>query len=260
MSDSSSDEFEEEINFNLQNKRPSIKLSRPKIKFAMEFEQKDTKKRISSATFNLPKNFVPKLEPRETDICPSPIMLNEKSPPKIQDVQNTTISTSSFDSRKEFKKIKIKIKLKKSIKLINEKVYPISDCEGNKNCNSDSDSSKCGGSKKNTINLMPKNNINTIKKMRLKMSKIRKKSINDSVLDDINIGKHLKKKNLLNFKKKEKSFENIYRTNKFMSLYPLNSLKYRNKSHSTRINKIPTILGFLERTKSYLSLNSLENK
>ena len=258
MSDSSSDEFEEDIG--QLKKRPSIKQFPPKNTLIMILDQKINKKRSSSAQVNSSKNFAPRLKPVKAKLCPSPILLNEKSPPKYkQEVQNTTISTSSFDSRNEYKKIRIKVK--KSIKLINEKVYPVSDFEDNdkkgKNYNSNSDSSKNGDSDKNVIKIRSKNKNNNINKMRLKMTNIRKNSINDIVFDDSNIGKRLKEKSLYIFKNIQSNFINKYRTNKNMNLYPLNCFRYRNKSHITRTNYIPTIIGFLERNKSCLSLNTM---
>ena len=109
MSDSSSDEFEEDIG--QLKKRPSIKQFPPKNTLIMILDQKINKKRSSSAQVNSSKNFAPRLKPVKAKLCPSPILLNEKSPPKYkQEVQNTTISTSSFDSRNEYKKIRIKKK------------------------------------------------------------------------------------------------------------------------------------------------------
>ena len=262
MSDSSSHESEEEIEYITSVKRSSIKLVHPKTDLTI-LDLKTNKKRSSSASTNLTKNFVPKLKPIKAKICPSPIILNEKSPPKItQEIQNTTMSTSSFDSKHEFKKIRII--MKKSIKLINEKVYSFSDCEDmdKKQKNDlDSDSSKNGeDSDKNVIKLRSNNKktINAINKMRIRMSYIRKNSIKDkNVLDDSSLRKDLKEKTNIILKRIRNSFVNEIRTNKHRDLYSINSAKNRNRSHNTRTNYIPTILGFLERNKSSFSLNSM---
>jgi len=264
MSDSSSHESEEEIEFIKIAKRLSIKLVHPKTDLNMDVDLKTNKKRSSSASVYLPKNFVPKLKPIIAKICPSPIILNEKSPPKItQEIQNTTMSTSSFDSKHEFKKIRIKIK--KSIKLINEKVYSFSDCEDmdkkQKNDNLDSDSSKNGEeNEKNVIKLRSKNKnkINAINKMRIRMTHIRKNSLKDkNIFDDSSLRKNLKEKTNIILKHIQNSFANEIRYNKHRDLYSINSAKNRTRSHNTRTNYIPTILGFLERNKSSFSLNSM---
>ena len=115
MSESSSQESYEEYELDSITKRASINVFGFKNKIKMGMEPIESRKRCSSASINLPKNFVPKLKPIIAKICPSPIILNEKSPPKItQEIQNTTMSTSSFDSKHEFKKIRIKIKRKRT--------------------------------------------------------------------------------------------------------------------------------------------------
>ena len=77
----------------------------------------------------------------------------------------------------------------------------------------------------------------------------------DTKIHDNIVG--LKEKSLYIFKNIQSNFINKYRTNKNMNLYPLNCFRYRNKSHITRTNYIPTIIGFLERNKSCLSLNTM---
>ena len=265
MSESSYRESEDEFNFKNLTERSSIKLIRPKNKLLMELDPKNNKKRSSSASINFPKNFVPKLKPIKAKICPSPIILNEKPPQNIYtEVQNITTSTSSFDSKKEFKTIRIK--MRKSIKLINEKVYPISDCENieknKKNYFNDSDSSKSGeDSDKNNnninIKLINKNKIkNNINKMRLRMTNIRKNFKKNNVFDDSNLGKNFKEKTYQIFKNIQSNFIDNFEKNKSKNLYGLDSIRYRNKSHHYRKNYIPTILGFLVRNKSSFSLNS----
>ena len=256
MSDKSLSESEDEYDFNFSKKNFSINLFQLKNNIRKGFDQHRTRKRCSSAAINMPKNFAPKLRPKKSFICPSPIILNDKPPPKfISEIQFTSISTSSFDSKHEFKKFRIRVK--DSFKYINEIVYANSDCEENnkKKVKSDSDSefdsSKSGEINKNPI--ITKNQINI---MRLKMAMIRKKSFNDNIaaVDDSSLGKHMKKKCENIFRNIQKNFMTKFRNNKNMYVYPLNSVKYRNKSHSARY---PTILGFLEKTKSTVSLNSV---
>jgi len=260
MSESSSQESYEEYEIDSINKRASINVFCFHNKIKIGMEPIESRKRCSSASINLPKNFVPKLRPIKSKLCPSPIILNEKPPPKKSlEIQNTSISTTSFDSRNDFKKIRIKVK--KSFKLINEKVYAVSDNENNnkkgKNNNSESDSSQSEDIEKNNIKLRNKNNINNMKRMRIKMAKIRKTSLNENSIDDTNIGKVLKTKSINIFKNIQSNFVNKFRNNKHMSMYPLESIKYRNKSHNSRTGYIPTILGFLERNKSSFCLSSM---
>ena len=260
MSESSSQESYEEYEIDSITKRASINVFCFHNKIKMRMEPIESRKRCSSASINLPKNFVPKLRPIKSKLCPSPIILNEKPPPKKSlEIQNTSISTTSFDSRNDFKKIRIKVK--KSFKLINEKVYAVSDNENNnkkgKNNNSESDSSQSEDIEKNNIKLRNKNNINNMKRMRIKMAKIRKTSLNENSIDDTNIGKVLKTKSINIFKNIQSNFVNKFRNNKHMSMYPLESIKYRNKSHNSRTGYIPTILGFLERNKSSFCLSSM---
>lgn len=257
MSESSSDEEDEEYNYDIIKKHPSIKQFTSKNNLIMEIDKINQKKRCSSASVNYPKIFAPQIKPIKAILCPSPILLDEKPPKFIKEVQNTTISTSSFDSKNEFKRIKIKSKI--SIKLISEKVYPISDCEEDvkkgKIINSDSDSSKNGEKENTIINLKNKNKINYINKMRIKMKNIRKNSINDVIFDDSNIGRSCREKAL--HKNIKITLSNKLRSHKNKNLYPLNNLRYRNKSFSSKTSCIPTILGFLERNKSSSSLNSM---
>ena len=68
-------------------------------------EEKRLKYRKRSSSMSLlkvPKNFVPKLKPIQTILCPSPINLNQKAPiVPPPEIQNTTISTASFDSQND---------------------------------------------------------------------------------------------------------------------------------------------------------------
>ena len=92
--------------------------------------------------------------------------------------------------------------------------------------------------------------------MRLKMAMIRRKSFNDNIaaMDDSSLKKNMKKKCQNIIRNIQKNCINKFRNNKNMCVYPLYSVKYRNKSHNARY---PTILGFLEKTKSTFSLNSV---
>ena len=255
MSDNSLSEDEYDLNFSKKNF--SINPFQMENKIRKGFDQQRTRKRCSSAAINIPKNFAPKLRPKKSYINPSPIILNDKPPPKfIREIQYASISTSSFDSKNEFKTFKIKVKDSiKSIKYINEKVHANSDCEENNNINekSDSDSNSSQSGEKNKIHIKKEKHINA---MRLKMAMIRRKSFNDNIVavDDSSLKKNMKKKCDNIFRNIQKKFINKNRNNKNLCVYPLDSVKYRNKSHNARY---PTILGFLEKTKSTVSLNSV---
>ena len=255
---SESSESDDEIFTNIKMDRFSINNFRPKNNCLMVLDQNKNKKRSSSASANLPKNFVPRLKPKKASCNPSPIILNEKPQQKqITEEHNRTISTSSFDSKNEIKFIKIKGR--KSFKNIEEKFHANSDNEEEtKNegkIGSDSDSSKNGEDIKINVKLRSKPRFNNIEKMRARMTKIKFKSINENkkIVDDSNIKENLIEKKLNNIK-------NIYvvinklRNNKKKNLYALTSARNRNKSFNLKINYIPTILGFLERNKSATSL------
>ena len=117
----------------------SLSFFRKKNNLSIEKDQRGFRKRSSSMLLN--KLLVPQLKPIKTIICPSPINLNQKCPskPPLLENQNTTISTSSFDSQNDFNLNPIRYiysrrKIpKKSFKILNieEEVYPISDCENN---------------------------------------------------------------------------------------------------------------------------------
>ena len=269
MFDTSSESSEDEFNMNFLRKSHSKIFTHPKFRFSMGLWSKDSRRRSSSALVNLPKNFVPKLHPKKTKLCPSPIKLNEKPPPKKfkEELNITTISTSSIDSKNDFKIAKLRKKVKNSFKLINEKVYAISDYEEidkkekEKISDSDTNSSKKVENSKN-IKLRNTHKINNMKETRAEMMRIRKESNNDNAnaIDDSNLRKQWKEKSYNIFKKIQLNFVTKFRTNKNMNLYPLDSIKLRNKSHSSTSRCIPTILGFLERNKSSLSLKSMGKK
>ena len=87
----------------INNLHGSVRFSRRNNNLTIEETDQTSIKRCSSMSLNYPKNFVPKLKPIPTIICPSPINLDEKSPPRAPpEIQNTTISTSSFDSQNDF--------------------------------------------------------------------------------------------------------------------------------------------------------------
>jgi hypothetical protein len=257
MSDNSSRDSDDEYDLDFFRKNVSINPFQLKNDIRKGFDQQKMRKRCSSAAIKIPKNFAPKLRPKKSFMCPSPIILDQKPPPKlIQEIQNTSMSTLSFESKNEFKKIRIKVK--DSFKYINEKVYANSDNEDdNKKEKSDSetDSSKNEEINNNQIKLRSAKKRYDIKSMRGRMTVIRKNSLIDNVAkDDTSLVKYSKKNYIDIFRKIQKNFINKFRTNKNMRVYPLNSAKYRNKSHTARY---PTILGFLERNKSTVSLNSV---
>ena len=259
MSESSYEESDEENDINIVKNRLSINNIRSKNNLIMHLDPHNNKKRSSSASINLPINFVPKLKPIKAKYNPSPIILNEKPPPKkINEEQNRTISTCSFDSKNEIKLIR-KLKEKKSFKLIDEKIQVYSDFEeenkNKKNVDMDSDSSKNDEDIKNNIKLRSKPKLINIERMRLKMTKIRKNFVNENILDDSNIRKSFIDKTFKKIKNINIIMKKI-RNNKKRDLYSLNIIKSRNKSFNAKNNYIPTILGFLERNKSDICLKS----
>lgn len=90
-------------------------------------------------SLNLPKDFVPKLKPIQTVICPSPINLNQKSPPAVPEkIVNMGIPCSKFYPPKDVNLKPIKCiylrrrNKKRSSKIIEEETHEteaISDCE-----------------------------------------------------------------------------------------------------------------------------------
>ena len=253
---------EEQMERSLHN---SVNIFRKKSNHLSIEENKNSnyiKKRSSSMLLSSPTNFVPKLKPIKAIISPSPIKLNQKYPPMhAPEIQNSTISTASFDSQNEsnLKTIKYidsrRYRPKKSFKIVNikEEIYAISDCEN-------SDFSKSDKESDNNLNIYNKNNkfgyfLNNIKIMRKKMIKIRKSfKNNDSLLDDSNIDNHSAGKRFNHFKNNnQENFINTIREKKI--LYPLKKIKYRTKSFSIQQRYVQTILGFLE-NNNRTSLNS----
>ena len=250
------------------NLRSSAIILTSKKKLSIVENHKYYRKRSSSMTLKCPLNFVPKLKPIQTTICPSPINLNGNSPPKQSEIQNTSISTSSFDSQNDFnlKTIKNiyfkKIKPKKSFKILNivEETYPASDCEDSpKNIliNTYSDATKSDEEENNkfTGNKSRRN----VKMMREKMTKIKNYFIiNENTRDDSDFDDRFKRKRLYQYNKNGRAsfIINNNRKNKNMSLNSLNPNKNRTKSFNVKQRYVPTILGFLEKKSSYSSLNS----
>ena len=252
------------------NLRSSVNVFHVSNKLYCEEEKRNSfRKRSSSMSlFSIPQNFVPKLKPIKTIICPSPINLNQKSTlPAPPEIQNTTISTSSFDSQNDLNLKPIKFicsknkNQKKFSKIINieEEAYAMSDYEDNakntQNQESESDTSKSDEEKDNNkINFNKINFNNNINLMREKMKKIKNNFIsNENLFDDSNIGE----KRLSIYKDLyQPNFINKDRKNKNMILNPLKKIKYRTKSFNIRQRYVPTILGFLEKSKSTHSLNS----
>lgn len=230
----------------------------------LTFEEDDNCniKRCSSMSLNLPKNFVPKLKPIKTIICPSPINLNQ---PSIPEKINTKVSGISNERQEDLNLKPIKLKFifsrkrnkKKSNKILNieeetHETEAISDCEDKSKkvtiIFTDSDTSNSNeedNSKNNKFDFLK--NINF---MREKMIYIRKNSLyNDNIYDDSSIGNTLK--NIY-----QQKFITKLRRNKNMFLKPLKSIKYRTKSFNYKQTHVSTILGFLEKNNSSNSVNS----
>ena len=237
----------------------------------LTFEEDDNCniKRCSSMSLNLPKNFVPKLKPIKTIICPSPINLNQ---PSIPEKINTKVSGISNERQEDLNLKPIKLKFifsrkrnkKKSNKILNieeetHETEAISDCEDKSKkvpiIYTDSDSSisiEEEGNKHNKFDILK--NINF---MREKMNLIRKHSIcNDNTYDDSSIGNNSKNRLYPNRSIHQHNFINKLRKNKNMILNPSKMIKYRTKSFNIKQRYISTILGFLEKSNSTISLNS----
>ena len=240
--------------------RSSVNFSHNSRLLSFEQDKREYRKRSSSMSLNFPKDFVPKLKPKQAVICPSPINLNQKSPPlKPEKIESIGPPCSKFYTQKDVNIKPIKCiylrrrNKKRSSKIIEEETHEteaISDCEDKpKKLNyifSDSDDSINGDD--NDLN---KRQIKNIKILREKMMLIRKNSIyNENIFDDSNIGN--------NFRLYQSS--NIYpnkRINK-NTIDKIRSIKYRTKSFSIKQRYVPTILGFLEKNNSANSLNSSE--
>ena len=252
----------------------SVNFFRKKNTISLEKDNKGFKKRSSSML--LKKNFAPKLRPLKTNICPSPINLNQKSPQYISnESQNLTISTSSFDSQNDWSSKPIKIlyskrkPTKKSFKIINieEEALAVSDYEDNSKKDTknayESDSSSDDEFDKDKDNIKTKfckkkNNIPNLNIMRKKMIETKKHfSFNSNLLDDFDINKRNKYKVLNQYKNIEKkTFINKERKNKYLVPNSLGKIKYRTKSFNVKTNFVTSILGFLEKNNSTNSFKS----
>ena len=255
----------------------SVNYFRKKNTLSLEKDKKGLKKRSSSML--LKNNFVPKLKPIKANICPSPINLNQKSPPQVpNEAQNLTISTASFDSQNDLNSKPIKIlyskrkKPKKSFKIINieEEALAKSDYEDNSKKESkneyESESSsddEIDNDKDNNNNIKTKftkikNNIKNINIMRKKMIEFKRNfPFNSSFLDDSDINKRNKEKVLNKYKNiGQKNFLDKERKSRNLIPNHLGMIKYRTKSFHVNANFVTSILGFLEKNNSTNSLKS----
>ena len=238
--------------------RSSVNFSHASRLLSYEEEKKEYRKRSSSMSLNLPKDFVPKLKPIQTVICPSPINLNQKSPPAIPEkIVNMGNACSKFYPPKDVNLKPIKCiylrrrNKKRSSKIIEEETHEteaISDCEDKpKKLNlifSDSDDSINGDNDD-----LSKRKIKNIKILREKMMLIRKKYIyNDNIFDDSNIGKNYRIYQSSNICLNKRINKN--------NLDKIRAIKYRTKSFNIKQRYVRTILGFLEKNNSANSLNS----
>lgn len=258
----------------------SVNFFRKKNTISLEKDKKGFKKRSSSML--LKNNFVPKLKPIKANICPSPINLNQKSPPQVpNEVQNLTISTASFDSQNDLNSKPIKILYskrkkpkKKSFKIINieEEALAISDYEDNSKKESknqyesesssedeienDKDKDKDNNIKTKFTKI--KNKIQNINTMRKRMIEQKRHFLfNSSLLDDSDINKRNKEKVLNHYKNiGEKNFLDKERKSRNLIPNHLGMIKYRTKSFHVNANFVTSILGFLEKNNSANSLKS----
>ena len=268
MENQSSEEKEDLAKKNIRN---SVIICRKNNELSLEEEKKSYKKRSSSMYFKIPKNFVPKLKPIETIICPSPINLNQESSSKSPEkINNNKKNISSFSPHKDLKLKPIKLiysKKRRSSKNLNieeetHETEAISDCEDKSRkvtlMDSDSESSSSDfeeeyKNKKNKIDILK--NINFIRE---KMIMIKKNYIlNETIFDDSNIRNRFAQKKLNQYKNiyQQKYIDRITR-NKKINTNPLEDIKYRRKSFNVKQRYVSTILGFLENNNIRNSLNS----
>lgn len=242
----------------------SVNFFHKKNNLSIEEDKKIYRKRSSSISINVSKNYAPKIKPKKTVLCPSPIKLYETDiygfPPETQ---NTTISTISLDSQNDFslKNItKINYRKKKPQKPLNvlnieEEICSISDYgENSKKAPSCSDSETSDSfddkldNNKNNNKISILDNINLVRE---KMAKIKRKIFsNDNLYDDLDIkncftGESINKYNIIS----------KIRKNKILISKPFKMIKYKTKSFSIQQRYVSTILGFLEKIKSTNSLN-----
>lgn len=237
----------------------SVNVFHKKNDLSFEEDKKSYRKRSSSMSLNAPKDFVPKLKPVKSIICPSPINLNQPINPDKKNIKDSGLSIDRHDdfNLKPIKCIFSKRRKRKSMKIIKieeetHETEAISDCEDKSKkvtiIFTDSDTSNSNeedNSKNNKFDFLK--NINF---MREKMIYIRKNSLyNDNIYDDSSIGNTLK--NIY-----QQKFITKLRRNKNMFLKPLKSIKYRTKSFNYKQTHVSTILGFLEKNNSSNSVNS----
>jgi hypothetical protein len=228
--------------------------------------------RSCSMSINYPKKFVPKLKPIKTALCPSPINLTQNL--SITEVQNTSSSTFN-ESQKDLNLMQSKYLYsnkakKKSFKIMNieeetRECEAMSDNEDkSKKINilySDSDTSENddgGGENTSGRGGVVGGLIHNIKIIRQKMMRIRKNSAyTEGIIDDSNIDSGLRSSRY-KYIRAQRFIDKIKKM-KNMHLNPLElTNKYRTKSFSAKQDYVSTILGFLERSHSSLSLNSNE--
>jgi hypothetical protein len=253
MESQSSDE--EEV-YEMKQMHKSINFGEKKNTLALEEDKKGYRKRSSSLSLKIPKNFVPKLKPIKTNICPSPINLDQKTPdsPEKMSLNQNEINLKPIKLNR-FKKRK----LRKSTKFLNieeetHETEAISDYEDKSKkatlASVDLDSSKS--------DIEDNDNCKNINVIRKKMETIKNNnSYYDNINDDSNINKNYPLKRLYQNKNiyKGKIYEKT-RQNKNMDLDPLKSNKNRTRSYNIRQGFVSTILGFLEKSNSSLSLKS----
>ena len=261
MSSHSSDEEELEMT----HMHKSVNFGAKNNTLSLEEDKKGYRKRSSSLSLKFPKNFVPKLKPIKANICPSPINLDPKAPDSPEKF--------SLDQNEiNLKPIKLnhykKRKLRRSTKFLNieeetHETEAISDYEDKSKkatlATADLDSSKSdiedNDNNKDKKNNFPKN-INVIRKQ---METIKNNSsYYDNINDDSNIISNYPIKRLYQNKNIYKDkFPEKTRQNKNMNSDPLKSNnKNRTKSFNIRQGFVSTILGFLEKSNSSISLKS----
>ncbi len=213
--------------------------------------------RRRSSTIKL-KNFVPKLKPINTILCPSPIVLNQvpHPPPELLRTQFRLLSTITHEEKnpslsKPLKNTRKDKKGKQSLKVMNidEDIYPISDFgdSSKKKPIIYSDSETSDNEDKYDDNKKKFSIMQNINRMREKLTKIRKKFFSqDKIFDDLDI-------------RNCHTFMNKIRKIKTISSKSLKMIKYNTKSFSLQKKYVSTILGFLEKNKDVNPLNTTGN-
>ena len=251
----------------------SVNIFKKRNTMILKEEAKNILKRSSSVLLTIPSNFVPKLKPIQDNICPSPIILDQKCPPELPE-NNEIEKMDLFPpfnlhvNEKPIKTIYSKKTILKNVKIINieeenHETEAISDGEDRSlkitlfNSSSSSDNSK--NLENNDEEKFQKeiNLLKNIKTIREKMTIIRKYSIRENVLDDSNIdNSYTKSKFSENKNIYQQKFISKVRKNKNMYDNPLKFNKNRTKSIEIQPRYVSTILGFLEKNKSSNSFKS----